>query len=73
MVGTRFPSAWPGPTSTTTATSTWWWAPPPDSLRPVNGDKGPDAVLSLSRSFVPFDKFVDGRGKVRIKVRPVVR
>lgn len=44
-----------------------------DTLRPVNGDKGPDAVLSLSRSFVPFDKFVDGRGKVRIKVRPVVR
>ena len=44
-----------------------------DTLRPQNSDKSPDGVITFSRSFVPFDKFVDGREKVRVKVRPIVR
>jgi hypothetical protein len=44
-----------------------------DSLRPQNNSSGPDAFPSWSRTVVPMDRYVDGRDKVKVKVRSVVR
>jgi hypothetical protein len=44
-----------------------------DALRPQNSDTGPDAFPSWSRTVVPLDLFVEGKDKVKIKVRSVVR
>ena len=44
-----------------------------DALRPVHSDIGPDAFASYARTVVPIDRYVEGRDKVRVKVRPVVR
>ncbi|MBV9947206.1 MAG: hypothetical protein JOZ69_10185, partial [Myxococcales bacterium] len=44
-----------------------------DALRPQNSDDGPDAFPSWSRTIVPTDWYVDGRDKVKVKVRAVVR
>jgi hypothetical protein len=44
-----------------------------DALRPQSADTGPDAFPSLSRTVVPFDLFVDGRDKVKVKVKSVLR
>jgi hypothetical protein len=44
-----------------------------DSLRPQSNSSGPDAFPSWSRMVIPMDLYVDGRDKVKVKVRPVVR
>jgi hypothetical protein len=44
-----------------------------DALRPQSSDTGPDAFQSWSRAIVPLEYFVDGRDKVKVKVRSVVR
>jgi hypothetical protein len=44
-----------------------------DALRPQNSDNGPEAFPSWARTIVPMDFFVDGRDKVKVKVRLVVR
>ena len=44
-----------------------------DALRPQSSDTGPDAFQSWSRAIVPLDFFVEGRDKVKVKVRSVVR
>jgi hypothetical protein len=44
-----------------------------DVLRPTHSDTGPDAFLSYERTVVPLDKYIQGRDKVKVKVRNVVR
>ena len=44
-----------------------------DALRPQNGDTGPEAFQSWSRTIIPLDMYVDGRDKVKVKVRSIVR
>jgi hypothetical protein len=44
-----------------------------DALRPLNSDNGPDTFPSYARTVVPLDWFVEGRDKVRVHVRSVVR
>jgi hypothetical protein len=44
-----------------------------DSLRPVSSDTGPETFPSWSRTVVPLDWYVEGRDKVKVKVRSVVR
>ena len=44
-----------------------------DALRPQTSDNGPETFQSWSRTVVPLDWFVEGRDKVKIKVRAVVR
>jgi hypothetical protein len=44
-----------------------------DALRPQNGDVGPETFPSWSRTIVPLDLYVEGRDKVKVKVRSVVR
>lgn len=44
-----------------------------DALRPQSSDTGPETFQSWQRTVVPLDWFVDGRDKVKIKVRRDVR
>ena len=44
-----------------------------DALRPQSSDTGPETFQSWSRTVVPMDWFVEGRDKVKIKVRRDVR
>jgi hypothetical protein len=44
-----------------------------DSLRPSTTDAIPDTYPVYARSVTLVDKYVEGRDKVRIKVRPLVR
>ncbi len=44
-----------------------------DALRTQSSDDGPEAFPSWSRTIVPMDTFVEGRDKVKVKVRSVVR
>ena len=44
-----------------------------DALQPRTSDSGPEAFPSWSRTVVPMAFFVDGRDKVKVKVRSVVR
>jgi hypothetical protein len=44
-----------------------------DALRPQNADNGPELFQSWSRTIVPLELFVEGRDKVKVKVRPVLR
>ena len=44
-----------------------------DALRPQTNDSGPEAFQSWSRTVVPLDWFIEGRDKVKVKVRSVVR
>jgi hypothetical protein len=44
-----------------------------DALRPQNSDTGPEAFQSWSRTLVPLDLYLEGRDKVKVKVRSVVR
>jgi hypothetical protein len=44
-----------------------------DALRPLSGDTGPDPFPSWSRTVVPMDLFVEGKDKVKVKVRSVMR
>jgi hypothetical protein len=44
-----------------------------DALRPVHSDTGPEAYLSYARTVVPLDWYLEGKDKVKVKVRQVVR
>jgi hypothetical protein len=44
-----------------------------DALRPQTSDTGPETFQSFSRTVVPLDWFFEGRDKVKVKVRSVVR
>lgn len=44
-----------------------------DALRPQTSDTGPEAFQSWSRTIVPLDLYVEGRDKVKVKVRTVLR
>jgi hypothetical protein len=44
-----------------------------DALRPQSSNDGPDPFPSWSRTVLPMDWYVDGRDKVKVKVRAVVR
>ncbi len=44
-----------------------------DALRPVHVDTGGDSVATYLRTVVPLDHYVDGRDKVKVKVRRVMR
>jgi hypothetical protein len=44
-----------------------------DALRPAHSDTGPEPYASYVRTVVPTERFVEGRDKVHVKVRPVLR
>jgi hypothetical protein len=44
-----------------------------DALRPTHASVVPDPFASYVRTVVPVDKYVEGRDRVKIKVRPIVR
>jgi hypothetical protein len=44
-----------------------------DALRPVHSDTGPEAYLSYERTVVPIEKYMQGRDKVKVKVRNPMR
>jgi hypothetical protein len=44
-----------------------------DQIRPQTTDLGPDNFTSYVRTSFPIDKYLDGRDKVRVHVRAVVR
>jgi hypothetical protein len=44
-----------------------------DALRPQNSDTGPESFQSLSRTVVALEQYVEGRDKVKIRVRSVLR
>jgi hypothetical protein len=44
-----------------------------DALRPANDDTGPELFSSWKRTVVPVDFLVEGRDKVKVKVRSVLR
>jgi hypothetical protein len=44
-----------------------------DALRPQSADTGPDTFPSWSRTIVPLDLYVEGRDKVKVHVRSVMR
>jgi len=44
-----------------------------DALRPAHSDVGAEPVASYVRTVVPMDRYVDGRDKVKLKVRRAMR
>ncbi len=44
-----------------------------DALRPTNDSAGPELFSSWTRTVVPLDFLVEGRDKVKVKVRSVLR
>lgn len=44
-----------------------------DAFRPMTTDVAPEALASFVRTVTQVDKYVQGRDKVKVKVRPVVR
>jgi hypothetical protein len=44
-----------------------------DALRPTSDSAGPEPFPSFARTVVPIDFFVEGRDKVKVKVRSVLR
>jgi hypothetical protein len=44
-----------------------------DAMRPQSSDTGPDTFPSWSRTVVPLDWYMEGKDKVKVKVRSVVR
>jgi hypothetical protein len=44
-----------------------------DALRPQSSDTGPEAFQSWSRTTVPVEWFIEGKDKVKVHVRSVVR
>jgi hypothetical protein len=44
-----------------------------DALRPTTSDVSPEPVASFVRTTVPLEKYLQGRDKVKVKVRSVVR
>ncbi|HEX7601700.1 MAG TPA: hypothetical protein VF316_08850, partial [Polyangiaceae bacterium] len=44
-----------------------------DALRPQTTTVGPEPYLTFARTVIPFDNYIEGRDKVKIKVRPKMR
>jgi hypothetical protein len=44
-----------------------------DALRPLHSDDGPEAFPTYARVVVPIERYLEGRDKVKVKVRAVVR
>lgn len=44
-----------------------------DALRPVSGSVAPEPIWTQVRTVVPMDRYVEGRDRVRVRVRPVLR
>ncbi len=44
-----------------------------DTLRPANSSIAPESIWTQVRTVVPMDRYIDGRDRVRVKVRPVLR
>lgn len=44
-----------------------------DALRPAASDVGPDPFQTFARTEVPMDHYVDGRARIKLKVRPLLR
>jgi hypothetical protein len=44
-----------------------------DALRPAHSDTGPEPYASYVRTVVATERYVEGRDKVRVKVRPILR
>src|ERR1700722_7701574 len=44
-----------------------------DALRPMHSDNGPEPYSSYLRTIVPTERYVSGRDKVRVKVRPILK
>jgi hypothetical protein len=44
-----------------------------DALRPQSSDTGPDPFQSWSRTILPLDFYLEGRDKVKVKVRAILR
>ena len=44
-----------------------------DALRPQTTTVGPEPYLSFARTVIPFDNYIEGRDKVKIKVRAKMR
>jgi hypothetical protein len=44
-----------------------------DALRPTTSDVAPEVIASYVRSVVPVDQYIDGRDKVKVKVRAKLR
>lgn len=40
-----------------------------DALRPLHSDTGPEPFATYQRTVIPVERFVEGRDKVRVKVR----
>jgi hypothetical protein len=44
-----------------------------DTLRPAQTSGGPEPIASMSRTVTTMDRYVEGKDKVKVKVRPVLR
>jgi hypothetical protein len=44
-----------------------------DALRTASASAAPEPVWTQVRTVVPMDRYIDGRDKVRVRVRPVLR
>jgi hypothetical protein len=44
-----------------------------DALRPQSSDAGPETFQSWSRTVVPMEWYLEGKDKVKVKVRSVIR
>ncbi len=44
-----------------------------DALRTANASAAPEAIWTQIRTVVPMDRYIDGRDKVRVRVRPILR
>jgi hypothetical protein len=44
-----------------------------DALRPLHSDTGPEPYSSYVRTVVATERYVSGRDKVRVKVRPILK
>jgi hypothetical protein len=44
-----------------------------DALRPMHSDTGPEPFASYVRTVVATERYVDGRDKVKVKVRPILK
>jgi hypothetical protein len=44
-----------------------------DALRPQSGDLAPEAIPSFDRTVAPMERYVEGRARLRLKVRSRIR
>ena len=44
-----------------------------DTLRPASESKAPEPFVSYLRIAIPIHRFLDGKDKVRVRIRPVLR